>query len=134
MFSNIGRKIKKLASLVAWLGIIGSIISGAITFYELYNGYYTEDFAWIGIIVAIVGAVASWIGSFLLYGFGELIEQTSEINKKISIPENKIITKNTDIAKTRAEWEESLSTLKRWKEEGIITEAEYIKRIDYLMK
>ena len=120
MFNNIGGKIKILASFVAWLGIIGSIIGGAITFLSLNDSYYTEDFAWIGIIVAIVGAVASWIGSFWLYGFGELIEQTGEINTNISD------------SKAETELNAKIQKLKQWKDQGLITDAEFIQKINSL--
>ena len=37
-----------------------------------------------GILIAIIGSGISWIGSFFAYGFGELIEKTSEIATNIS--------------------------------------------------
>ena len=33
----------------------------------------------VGLVVIIVGCLGSWIGSFFTYGFGELIEKTTEI-------------------------------------------------------
>ena len=32
-----------------------------------------------GIVIIIVGCLASWIGSFFTYGFGQLIENTDRI-------------------------------------------------------
>ena len=77
MFTNIGKKIKTLAQVICWLGIIGSVISG-------FGLMATEDdLIGIGVLVMVLGALFSWIGSFFLYGFGELIDQTQMINTKL---------------------------------------------------
>ena len=78
MFENIGSKIKTLAKVICWLGIIGSCLSGisvAITIIEL-----DDDFAFLGffggIILAAIGSLFSWLGTLALYGLGQLIENT----------------------------------------------------------
>ena len=64
MFNNIGGKIKAVASICARVGIILSCLIGFIfLFFD----------ALIGILIAGIGSLCSWISSFLLYGFGELI-------------------------------------------------------------
>lgn len=73
MFDNIGGKIKGLAKVLCWLGIIASIIVGAIMCTD-------EDAALFGILYILIGSLLSWIGSFLLYGFGELIATTMHIS------------------------------------------------------
>ena len=92
MFEDIGGKIKNLALITCIIGIIASVITG---FAMLANGTF------VGIIVVIVGSLASWIGSFFTYGFGELIDHTIAIydelytrNKKIEKKES--ITNGTD--------------------------------------
>lgn len=69
MFNDIGKKIKTLAELICWIGIILSIISGCALMGA--NG--------IGILVIILGVLGSWTGSFLLYGFGELVDNSTKI-------------------------------------------------------
>ncbi len=71
MFDNIGGKIKTLATVVTIIGIVASVIAGLYFMIE-------EEFG-LGLVIIIVGALSSWIGSFLLYGYGELIEKTAEI-------------------------------------------------------
>lgn len=83
MHSEIGKKIKNLSNIVMWSGIIASIVIGIAIFTFLYNSYMTDDFSFIGIIVGIVGSISSWLGSFVLYGFGELIEQVTQINNTL---------------------------------------------------
>lgn len=78
MFKNIGKKIKILAKVVCWIGIIASVIMGLIIMFDAYSLVG-------GLFAAAVGALSSWIGSFLLYGFGELVDNTSEIAKKLDM-------------------------------------------------
>ena len=68
MFSKIGKKIKEIAEVLCRLLIIVSLIAGLIII-------PTVDFI-IGIAVIIIGAICSLFTSFLLYGFGELIDKT----------------------------------------------------------
>lgn len=67
MFKNIDSKIKVLAETITWLGIIASIVGGFLLI------AIAEDFI-SGITIMIFGSLCSWISSFLLYGFGEMIE------------------------------------------------------------
>ena len=70
MFDNIGGKIKAVALVVTWLGIIVSVIVG---FKMISIG---EELAFQGFLVMILGSLFSWLGSLTLYGFGQLIENT----------------------------------------------------------
>ena len=75
MFDNIGGKIKTLATVVCFLGIGASIIAASALWAQ--NDRYTPTIA-LGFGVLIGGCLASWIGSFFTYGFGELIEETTQ--------------------------------------------------------
>ena len=77
MFDNIGGKIKFLAQISTIIGIIGYLILGLI----ICNT--DEDFILIGVLIIFIGAILSWVSSFLLYGFGELIENSSVLVKHI---------------------------------------------------
>ena len=92
MYNNIGAKIKILAQFSAWAGIFGSVIYG---FVLISKG---SDGVWVGIITLVVGSICSWISSWLLYGFGELIENTTEIAKN---------TKNTSSSAGKCETKET---------------------------
>ncbi len=87
MFNNIGQKIKTLAKVLCWIGIVLSVITGIAAMLSgnstiTINGNYAVVSPVIsGIIVIIFGCLASWIGSFFAYGFGQLIENTDEIKK-----------------------------------------------------
>jgi len=72
MFDNIGGKIKTLAQVEAWVGIIGSILIG------LFLIFINENYITTGFIILIIGPLGAWLSSLILYGYGELIENSSE--------------------------------------------------------
>ncbi len=85
MFNNIGSKLKALAMAVCALGMLASLIF-AISLWIQNNSVQGTIFT--GIVVLVLGCLASWIGSFFTYGFGELIENTDEIKRKLYDPKN----------------------------------------------
>lgn len=80
MFSNIGGKIKGLAKFVCGAGIIASVLGGILI--GVIGGefiYPSSAAVFTAFFVAILGSIFSWLGSFLLYGFGELIDKATII-------------------------------------------------------
>ena len=75
MYDNIGRKIKGLAKAI----FIAQGISMAITGIVLMC--IDEDLILYGVLTLILGPVLAWISSWLLYGFGELIDKVSNIER-----------------------------------------------------
>lgn len=79
MFENIGGKIKTLAKVITFLGIALSVVYGFLLIAdENYVG---------GITTIIVGVLVSWIGSFVLYSWGEVVEDVKrqrEVQESIS--------------------------------------------------
>ena len=73
MFDNIGSKIKSLAQIVCWLGIIVSAVSGLAIMIS------NEETVFVGLLIILLGSIGSWIGSFVLYGFGQLIENSDTL-------------------------------------------------------
>lgn len=112
MFSNISSKIKTLAQVICWIGIMGSIIGGIVLIAE------DDDFMVVGLAVMIVGSLFSWIGSFFAYGFGELIEKASAIERHTRGGEQK--SEVQVIADTKR-----MDKLERLRAQGLITEEEY---------
>ena len=104
MFNNIGRKIKTLAKVLCWLGIIASVISGivmvltgvALNSTSVIRGYGATVDAELGgaaavvggIVMMVVGSLVSWIGSFCMYGFGQLVEN-SDIRTRVALQQSK---------------------------------------------
>ncbi len=73
MYNNIGEKIKILVKSITIIGFIIFGVGGIIL-------ALTSSFI-IGTLVAVLGCLSLWLSSFVLYGFGELIEQVSSIAK-----------------------------------------------------
>lgn len=85
MYSNIGKKIQRLAAVCAIIGIVASIIGGAVLIKMSDGGYYRgvdETLLTIGIAVIILGSLLSWVLSFVLYGFGRLVENSDIIARQ----------------------------------------------------
>ena len=68
MFSNIGGKIKVATKVLCWLLIALFVIMGIAL---LVSGTVLN-----GIILLIAGPLTVWVSSFVLYGFGELVENS----------------------------------------------------------
>lgn len=85
MFSNIGGKIKALATGICILGMITSVVS-AIVLWAQNTRYNDTIVSGIGVLVG--GCFASWVGSFFMYGFGQLIEDTALIRGAL-LPQKK---------------------------------------------
>lgn len=73
MFESIGGKIKMVAAAVCRIGIIAFAIFGIVIMSA------NDDAILPGFLVMILGSLFSWIGSFMTYGFGQLI-QNSDID------------------------------------------------------
>ena len=89
MFEDIGNKIKKLVKFFAVAGMLLSIILGIILC--LSN-------ILIGIIVCALGFLLSWVGAWLMYGYGEMVQRLINIDKKLGAG-NKQSTHTFDPAK-----------------------------------
>ncbi len=89
MFSYIGKKIKDLATILTIVGVVLSILGGLASIgmganLENRQGEGTGIlFILVGIALMIIGPLVFWLGSYLLYGYGELVDKTSEISKDL---------------------------------------------------
>ncbi len=78
MFNNVGKKIKTLTLVVFWIEVVLFAISGlAIISIE-------EELFPLGILVIAIGFLVSWLSGFVLYGYGEIIDnlqiQTTQLS------------------------------------------------------
>ena len=84
LFDNIGSKLKTVAGIFCWVGIIGYIIGGIAMFILDANALYLDETPYVtyGIIMIILGPIASWLSSLILYAFGKLVEDVEAIRDK----------------------------------------------------
>lgn len=100
MFENIGSKIKTLAKVLCWIGIIASVITAIVL--------WADELVGIGFIVLVGGSLLSWIGSFFAYGFGELV---SNVNMMNNLMNGKEIEASTEIISRHEEKSETEETV-----------------------
>jgi DNA-directed RNA polymerase subunit M/transcription elongation factor TFIIS len=93
MYDNIGGKIKGLAKASFIVAAIAEVITGIALMAT------DEDLILYGSLVLIVGPIIAWVSSWLLYGFGQLVENSdiiaAEYNRKNEKHE-KVIAKNNE--------------------------------------
>ncbi len=85
IFSNIGKKLKRLAIIILIVGISASLIFGIVIFrnaIETQNSHLpimgdalSEIYIGCGFGIIIAGTLLSVISSFKLYGFGAIVEK-----------------------------------------------------------
>ena len=71
MWDNIGRRLQSLAKVLCWIGIIGSVIFAIVLWTQ--NSRYQSTIL-MGILYLVIGCLASWIGSWAMYGLGLVVE------------------------------------------------------------
>ena len=90
MFDEIGKKIKSLAQILCWVGVIAYIILAIVMFVKAGDSWRTEDlFKGLGWFFLIVGPIISVIEGMLIYGFGELIDSNMDIKREMSFVDDK---------------------------------------------
>lgn len=72
LYENIGGKIKNWAKWIFIVEVIAAVITGIALIVD------DGDENLVGVLVMFVGPIVAWIGSWILYAFGELVEKTSE--------------------------------------------------------
>ena len=115
MYDNVGAKIKTLAKVMAIVGAIASVVAGLAVI--AFDG----DYFLIGVIITVVGAVMAWLSSLMLYGFGELIDKASEIERNTRASGGKKVQNKID--------SERIGKLENLRSAGLITEEEYQQAI-----
>ena len=75
-YSNIGKKIKTLAVVTCIVEIILALFGGMVMFFATaIDGNFMGVF--IALISMVIAPFVAWVSSFMMYGFGELIDKTA---------------------------------------------------------
>lgn len=82
MFDNIGTKIKNVVKVVLVIGVILEVAAAIICF--------AEEYVLLGFVFLLVCPILSWLGTWLTYAFGELVENVNTITKLLK---HKIVEK-----------------------------------------
>lgn len=89
MFDNIGEKIMILAKVTAFVGIAACLIGAIVLWTQAseLSSYYesgaktTFNIAGWGLFIG--GSFGSWVGSFAMYAFGQLVDDTADIKRHL---------------------------------------------------
>ena len=128
MYENIGKKIKVLAQAIFILESIAAVITGIVLWIDIEEGWCA--------IVLFGGPVVAWISSWLLYGFGELIDKVCDIernsrgvatksNSHVHTPTQSNTPEQAKPEKATMTKEERIANLNRLLDQGLITKDEY---------
>ncbi|MBR2466782.1 MAG: hypothetical protein IKB38_07655 [Clostridia bacterium] len=120
MYTEIGKKIKLLAMVTAVVMALISVVGG---FSIIAEGYLEDVIA--GLLVMLVGVLVAWVSSWVLYGFGELIDKTVSIEERLSIASDKTEQKE----KMNTADEEKIEKIKSLYSAGLLSEDEYKEAI-----
>ena len=82
MFTNIAGKLKGLAVVQTIFFVVFGIIIWTLPYQK--GGFVQESDAGLFIIIGIIIILAGWIGQWLLYAFGQLVENTDQINRNLA--------------------------------------------------
>lgn len=104
MYDNIGGKIKGLAKASFIVAAIAEVITGIALMAA------DEDLILYGLLVMVVGPIVAWVSSWLLYGFGELIDRVCEIAKNTRTSRNTSTVANNQEHQEHIENSEKIAT------------------------
>lgn len=123
MFENISEKIKSFAKIVCWVEIIAVLIIAITMFIMVNEGPSDTEGLYLGLGFAFLflGPIYSLLSNFCIYGFGELLEKISDINRKLSVTSG---IPNIDHNK--------IKILNNLKNKGLINDEEYAEKIKQL--
>ena len=71
LYENIGGKIKNWAKWIFIVEAIGSVVAAIVV--PAASGD-PDDFIWLSALLIVFGPLVAWVGSWLLYAFGEMVE------------------------------------------------------------
>ena len=115
MYNNIGKKIKGLALASFIVVSIISVLAGLFMFIE------DEDMAGIAMLVILVCPLIAWVSSWVLYGFGELVDKACDIERNTRGASSPVAP-SSPVAQASTSVIDKLDDLRA---KGLITEAEY---------
>lgn len=122
MFENIGKKIKGLAKFYCWIGIIVSLITGLV-FCIISASEDEVGFLIPGLCLLFLGPLFSWIGSWLLYSWGDIVDNVQTIKQSCA---GAIATEQEQPSSALVKHNKKLDDLLK---SGLITQEEYEKAI-----
>lgn len=122
MFDDIGSKIKGLAKVLCWVGIVVSVIMGIVVMCIENPIDYDSYLILPGLLIMVFGSLLSWVSSFFVYGFGQLIENSDIlVSQGIKRQPEKSDSKNQN-EKITTKTKPTIETVKSTMIEGLLND------------
>lgn len=89
MFTHVGKKLQFLGKILAWIGIVASLIIAGLL---IYGGLNTYDYLMIisGAIVLVLMPLIIYAYCLVLIGFGKIVSSTREIKDDVKSIKHKL--------------------------------------------
>lgn len=84
MFTRIGKKIKTVATVLFYVLAAASVIGAFYVIINFGQLLGTGNAILLGILIALVGCLVGWLSSLMLYGFGELVDNSTIIKDALT--------------------------------------------------
>ncbi len=84
MFTKIGKKIKIVAQVEFYILTISSVVGALYLIFNFGQMLGTGNAILIGLLIILVGVLLAWVSSFMLYGFGELVDNSAIIKDALT--------------------------------------------------
>ncbi len=84
LFDNVGKKIRKISIYGFYTGSVLFVIAALAIWVAAENSF------WIGMAVLAGGVLLFWLTSLCGYAFGELVQNTADMNRRMSVLINRI--------------------------------------------
>ena len=125
LFSDVGGKLKLLATIWFYLIWIGGMIAGVVLI-----AVDPDDFVVFGLLMLALSWLVAWLMSLMLYAFGQLVQNSDAIkNKMCGVAVSETTETAPAVSAARAAKE---AQLKAWLEQNLITEEEYQAKLQEL--
>ena len=85
MYEKVGEKIKIIAKVICVIGVVVSVI------YGIYMWTLSSELFFAGLLIAVIGSLASWVSSLFTYGFGVIISNTEAIKQNTEDASKKVL-------------------------------------------
>lgn len=116
MFENIGGKLKVAAKVITVIGIAFFSLMFLLSLPAAFDAHGDGIALLFGALITwVVGCLASWVGSFVMYGIGEVIDNTAGCLKLLY--EIKHVAENSkpDASNTQAPKAIDYGSMPAWK-------------------
>ena len=89
---RVGKEIKAVATFAGFILYIPFAVLGVLVYFIAQESDYAELSA-AGIVIGVLGIIVAWLLTSLIYGYGELIDQTMETHYAIKDLQTVLIKK-----------------------------------------